>query len=162
MGNTISHQERAKAGWDHGMHGCVSQTRGLRSKTLSLFVQSCELFTAIIFLLPHLSSPHPPQKKKGQAQQWSTFQRMTCFISPKCSSAFEENVAVVVLKNNKKLWDPFESGKCWQHWQERHGAFQSSGMKKKILNKTILCDFAGGLSYHFICTFVPLLIGMFI
>lgn len=34
--------------------------------------------------------------------------------------------------------------------------------KKKILNKTILCDFAGGLSYHFICTFVPLLIGMFI
>lgn len=36
------------------------------------------------------------------------------------------------------------------------------GKKKKILNKTILCDFAGGLSYHFICTFVPLLIGMFI
>jgi len=35
-------------------------------------------------------------------------------------------------------------------------------MKQKILNKTILCDFAGGLSYHFICTFVPLLIGMFI
>lgn len=34
--------------------------------------------------------------------------------------------------------------------------------EKKILNKTILCDFAGGLSYHFICTFVPLLIGMFI
>ena len=34
--------------------------------------------------------------------------------------------------------------------------------KKKILNKTILCDIAGGLSYHFICTFVPLLIGMFI
>ena len=34
--------------------------------------------------------------------------------------------------------------------------------KKKILNKTILCDFAVGLSYHFICTFVPLLIGMFI
>lgn len=36
------------------------------------------------------------------------------------------------------------------------------GRKKKILNKTILCDFAGGLSYHFMCTFVPLLIGMFI
>lgn len=117
-----------------------------------------KLFTEIIFLSP----PPSPPPKKSQAQRWSTFQRMVCFINSQCSSAFGENVAVVLLKNNKKLRDPFELGKCWQCWQERHGAFQSSGMKEKILNKTILCDFAGGLSYHFICTFVPLLIGMFI
>lgn len=103
MGNTISHQERIKDRLDHGMHGCVLQTCGLHSKTRSLFVQSCKLFTAIIFL-----SSLPPQKK-GQAQHWSTFQSMTCFIGPKCSGAFEENVAVVLLKNNKSYGIPLNS-----------------------------------------------------
>lgn len=51
----------------------------------------------------------PFQKKKGQAQHQSTFQRVTCFISPKCSGAFEENVAVVVLKNNKSYGIPLNS-----------------------------------------------------
>lgn len=58
-----------------------------------------KLFTAIISLSPH-------SKKKGRAQHWSSFQRMVCFISPQCSSAFGENVAVVLLKNNKSYGIP--------------------------------------------------------
>lgn len=66
-----------------------------------------KLFTLQLFSSP---LPSPPQKKKrkkkGQAQHWSTFQRMVCFISPQCSSAFGENVAVVLLKNNKSYGIP--------------------------------------------------------
>lgn len=81
----------------HGIRGCVLQTHGLHSKTLWLFVQCCKLFVAIIFLF---------KNKEGQAQHRSTFQRMNCFISPKCSGASEENVAVVLLKNNKSYGIP--------------------------------------------------------
>ena len=90
-------------------------------------------------------------------------QKMSTFSIP--LKTFTHFILLCLLKRKKliKLQDPFEFRKCWQCWKERHSAFQSSGgEEKKILNKTILCDFAGGLSYHFICTFVPLLIGMFI
>lgn len=64
---------------------------------------------AKLFTLQLFSSPHFPlakKQKKGQARPWSTFQRMVCFISPQCSSAFGENVAVVLLKNNKSYGIP--------------------------------------------------------
>lgn len=85
------------------MHGCALQTWALHSKTFLVIARSCKtLHSAIFFLSPTL--PNPP--KKGQAQQWTTFQRMVCFISPQCSSAFGENVAVVLLKNNKSYGIP--------------------------------------------------------
>lgn len=102
MWNTISRQERVKDGLAHGTRGCVLQPCGRQSKTFSVFVQSCKLFTAIIFL-------SKKKKKKSQAQHWSTFQRMTGFIRPKCSGAFEETVAVVVSKNNKSCGIPLNS-----------------------------------------------------
>lgn len=82
-----------------GMHGCALQTWGLHSKTFLAFAQSCKTLHCNYF-------PLPPLQKKGRAQHWSSFQRMVCFISPQCSSAFGENVAVVLLKNNKSYGIP--------------------------------------------------------
>lgn len=74
------------------MHGGALQTWGLHSKTFLVFAQSYKtLHSAIIFLSP-FPTPLLKKKEKGQAQHWSTFQRMVCFISPQCSTAFGENL----------------------------------------------------------------------
>ena len=52
MWNTFALQERVRDSLDGGTCRWVLQTRGLHSKTLPLFVQSCKLFAAIIFLSP--------------------------------------------------------------------------------------------------------------
>lgn len=82
----------------------VGMTWGLHSQTFLLFAQSCKtLHSTIIFLSP------PPQEKKKKKVKHSTGQRFKgwfCFISPQCSSAFGENVAVVLLKNNKSYGIP--------------------------------------------------------
>lgn len=48
-------------------------------------------------------------KKKGWACPWSTFVSGTCVISLTWCGAFEENVAVVLLKNNKSYGIPLNS-----------------------------------------------------
>lgn len=74
---------------------CFADTRTARQNPL-----------VICSKLQALHCNYFPSQKKSLAQHWSTFQRMNCFISPKCSGAFEENVAVVLLKNNKSYGIP--------------------------------------------------------
>lgn len=64
--------------------------------------------------------PTPPKKKKKVKH--STGQRFKgwfCFISPQCSSAFGENVAVVLLKNNKSYGIPLNWANAGRRDTER-------------------------------------------
>lgn len=96
MGNPILCQEGAGL-WLAGCGDVVwGLPLGIRSKRERLDIANS--------LLQSFSFP-----KKGQAQLWCTFVSGTCVISLKWCSAFEENVAVVLLKNNKSYGIPLNS-----------------------------------------------------
>lgn len=89
------------SGEGKGWFGCMDvlcRPGDCTTKPSWYLLKVAKLSTAIISL------SLPP--KKGRAQHWSSFQMMVCFISPQCSSAFGENVAAVLLKNNKSYGIP--------------------------------------------------------
>lgn len=82
-----------------GSQGCVLRT-AVRCLLKVWALGTCKLFMASIFL---------SKKKKGWACLWSTLVSGTCVISLTWCGAFEENVAVVLLKNNKSYGIPLNS-----------------------------------------------------
>lgn len=94
MGNPILHQERVGP-WLAGRGDVVwGLPLVIRSKRERL-----DIANSLLQSFP----------KKGQAQLWCTFVSGTCVISLKWCGAFEENVAVVLLKNNKSYGIPLNS-----------------------------------------------------
>lgn len=102
--NVLSHQERGKDALDARM--CFADLGTAQQNLPGICPKLQNSSLCDCFTLPLPPCQKKKKKKKGQAQHWSTFQRMICFISPQCSSAFGENVAVVLLKNNKSYGIP--------------------------------------------------------